>query len=181
MGRKSHSTKHCSAREGEQSRDDVVSKLFGGEPESRDEPSQIYDFHRRLFQSEFAGGSPSTDNEIGSKGIKPAPAPGQNAVPDSGPAEVNLDLHEAEKMLSRFRRQKLYFPFVEISDSEPASAMATKRPFLLLAILVVSSLRNPLLQRRTDEKFRRVLSDRVVFQGEKSLDYVQGLLVYIAW
>lgn len=59
--------------------------------------------------------------------------------------------------------------------------MAVNSPFLLMAILNVCSSRVPSLQQRVDERFRRVLSERIVFQGEKNLDYLQGLLVYIAW
>lgn len=32
-----------------------------------------------------------------------------------------------------------------------------------------------------DAEFRRVFSEKVVVHGEKSLDILQGLLVYIAW
>ncbi|KAJ6044365.1 hypothetical protein N7499_006869 [Penicillium canescens] len=39
----------------------------------------------------------------------------------------------------------------------------------------------PRLQQRADGRFRRVLSERIIFHGEQSLDYAQGLLVYIAW
>lgn len=45
--------------------------------------------------------------------------------------------------------------------------MAAHRPFLLLAILVVCSSQRPSLQRRTDERFRRVLSESHRSRGEE--------------
>lgn len=32
-----------------------------------------------------------------------------------------------------------------------------------------------------DHEFRRVLSLKVIVEGQKSLDYLQGLLIYLAW
>ncbi|GLA30538.1 hypothetical protein AnigIFM63326_008747 [Aspergillus niger] len=90
-------------------------------------------------------------------------------------------MNEAEELLLQFRQQRAYFPFIEVPEVTTAAAMAASQPFLLLAILTVSLTRKPLLQKRLDERFRRVLSERIIFYGEKSMDYVQGLLVYMAW
>lgn len=90
-------------------------------------------------------------------------------------------MHEADKLLDLFRHRQHYFPFVAVPEAASASFMAVRRPFLFLAILNVCSSRAPIVQQRTNERFRRVLSERIIYHGEKSVDYLQGLLVYIAW
>ncbi|PWY73009.1 hypothetical protein BO70DRAFT_431598 [Aspergillus heteromorphus CBS 117.55] len=103
------------------------------------------------------------------------------AACESKTGSFNISMKEAEELLSLFKLRRMYFPFVEVPNIASAASMASSRPFLLLAILTVCLVRKPFLQKRVDERFRRVLSERIVFHGEKSLDYVQGILIYIAW
>lgn len=130
------------------------------------------DFHRRVFQKQSHQDCPPDSTSTPTpESVGPSPASG----------DTNINMLEADKLLSLFRKGNAYFPFINIPESKSAATMAVHQPFLLLAILTVSSSRTPRLQQRTDERFRRVMSERVILHGEKSLDYVQGLLVYIAW
>jgi hypothetical protein len=52
---------------------------------------------------------------------------------------------------------------------------------LLLAILTTASMRDPPLYHQIDHEFKRILSTKVIVEGHKSLDFVQGILVYVAW
>lgn len=88
---------------------------------------------------------------------------------------------QIDKMLQSYQRRAAYFPFISIPESTSADKLCQKWPFLLLSVLVVSSVDEPILQKSLDERFRKVLATRVVMQGEKSLDYLHGLLVYLAW
>ena len=56
-----------------------------------------------------------------------------------------------------------------------------ERPFLLLAILAFATQAKPKLQEQIELEVRESLSKRVVVNMEKSLDVLQGLLVYLAW
>ena len=88
----------------------------------------------------------------------------------------------AEKFLGYFRgSMNSYFPFVIIPKDATAEGMFQKRPILLLGILATATSMYKPLQRLLDQKFRSVLSERAVFHGEKSLDLLQGLLVYLSW
>ncbi|KAL3470435.1 hypothetical protein BJX99DRAFT_267450 [Aspergillus californicus] len=158
---------------------DIVSGLFQpqNEPKQTDEPSQIYDLHRRVFQEQVPERALSDKQNPSGTGAPRGSC--SHLVPDG--SDMNIGMREADKLLSLFRQRKVYFPFIDIPENTSAPSMAVHQPFLLLAVLTVSSSRMPRLQRRTDERFRRVLSERVIMHGEKSLDYVQGLLVYIAW
>lgn len=56
-----------------------------------------------------------------------------------------------------------------------------RHPFLLLGILAAMSMPDVYVHQRLDAKFKRVLSEKTIERDEKSLDLLQGLLVYLAW
>lgn len=141
---------------------DVVSKLFQNEPTPKDDLGELYHLHRQAFQT-------SEYEKL------------QISAADSSSTKSNVTIEDADTLLDIFRNCQHYFPFVSISEPASAASMSLDRPFLLMAILNVCSSRVPSLQQKTDERFRRVMSERIVFHDEKSLDYLQGLLVYIAW
>lgn len=93
----------------------------------------------------------------------------------------HITMSQVDKMVQSYQLRMAYFPFISIPENTSAEKICQKCPFLLLSILVVSSVDEPLLQKSLDERFRKVLATRVVMQGEKSLDYLHGLLVYLAW
>lgn len=68
-----------------------------------------------------------------------------------------------------------------IPPDATVQSLARNSPFLLLAILTSSALMDPPLRHQLDQEFRRILSAKVVIDGQKSLDFLQGLLVYLAW
>lgn len=60
--------------------------------------------------------------------------------------------------------------------------MARSAPFVLLAILAVSSYASsPQGHSLYDEEFRKVLGLKFVTASERSLEMLQGLLIYCAW
>ncbi|GLA00597.1 hypothetical protein AnigIFM60653_009347 [Aspergillus niger] len=155
---------------------DVVSGLFQKKPkEEDDQVMQLRKLHRGLLQGHTVEeGNTCTPRDT-------TPNVGDAVDCESRASRMNLNMNEAEELLLQFRQQRAYFPFIEVPEGTTAATMAASQPFLLLAILTVSLTRKPLLQKRLDERFRRVLSERIIFYGEKSMDYVQGLLVYMAW
>jgi hypothetical protein len=92
-----------------------------------------------------------------------------------------VDQKQAEKLLLAFRNQDPLFPFVYIPPEATVPSMSRNSPFLLLAILTVASSPDPKLRHQMDHEFRRILSSKVIVEGRKSLDFLQGMLVYIAW
>jgi hypothetical protein len=90
-------------------------------------------------------------------------------------------LQDAERLLAVFRHKAPLFPFVTIPEEMTVSSLSRTSPFLLLAILTVASGMNTPLNYQMDQEFRRILSAKVVVEGQKSLDFLQGILLYIAW
>lgn len=94
--------------------------------------------------------------------------------------QFNLDL--AASLLTSFRRMLPHFPCIVLPDDATVPSLAKSRPFVLLAILSVASGAAS-LQGHTlyDEEFRKVLGLKFVAGGERSLELLQGLLIYTAW
>lgn len=73
------------------------------------------------------------------------------------------------------------FPFVPLPPNLPLSELLDKRPILVFAILIVAKFETTvLLQLRMASQFRKIIVSKVS-SGEWSLDFLQGLLVFLAW
>lgn len=92
-----------------------------------------------------------------------------------------LTLPEAEVLLNVYRKMARSFPFVYVEPTATVPSLARTSPFLLLAILTSASIADLPLYHQMNHEYKRILSAKVIVEGKKSLDYLQGLLVYIAW
>ena len=93
----------------------------------------------------------------------------------------NLDTAGVEKYLITFSHQQPYFPYVIVPRAASVEHMIQTRPMLLLATLTASSGGDEIVQASCDVNFRTFLAKKVIVQGDRSLDLLQGLLVYLAW
>ncbi len=107
----------------------------------------------------------------------------ENQLPDiqkSGTNNINYD--KAERNLSIYQTQmSCYFPFVVIPPTTTSQLLRQSKPFLWQAINLVASQRGSSLQSALDKELLQSLSEKLVIRGERSLDVLQGLLVYIAF
>ena len=92
---------------------------------------------------------------------------------------VNFD--EAEESVRYFQTKAPNFPFVLVSPQTSLDLLRRERPFLLLSILAFGTQKNQSLQNKLEVELRESLSKRVIVNGEKSLDILQGLLIYLTW
>ena len=126
---------------------------------------ELHEHHKRMLG----------DNESGLK----TQSSGESRLEVIEPRK--LDLADAERMLSAFRHKAPLFPFVTIPEDATVSSLSRTSPFLLLAVLTVASGMDTPLNCQLDQEFRRILSAKVVVEGQKSLDFLQGMLLYISW
>ncbi|CRG83894.1 hypothetical protein PISL3812_01250 [Talaromyces islandicus] len=93
-----------------------------------------------------------------------------------------FDMASAESLLNTFKSMVDYLPFIVFPDDSPVSYLATTKPFILLSILTVAS-GSKMVQKHAlyDDEFRKALGLKYVSGGEKSLELLQGLLIYCAW
>jgi len=92
---------------------------------------------------------------------------------------VTFDL--AERSLQLFRTKACNFPFVVISEQASLDFLRRERPFLLHSILTFGAQADLKLQRTLELELRESLSKKVIVNGEKSIDLLQGILLYLAW
>ncbi|KAK3363295.1 hypothetical protein B0T25DRAFT_587272 [Lasiosphaeria hispida] len=97
--------------------------------------------------------------------------------------QFNLD--SASALLATFREVMVaHFPCIVLDDDETSTvaSMAKDRPFVLLAILATASSSRTLQGHSLyDEEFRKILGLKFVAGGERSLELLQGLVIYVAW
>ncbi|KIW95391.1 uncharacterized protein Z519_03975 [Cladophialophora bantiana CBS 173.52] len=108
-----------------------------------------------------------------------------NSVDMAPAAYIDLSINngrEAEIVLQSFRSEMTtLFPFVVIPPSMTFVEMRQKKPFLVLAILMVCYRQDPARQTTIAHKLREMVSHSMLVQGKKSLDMLQALLVYLSW
>ncbi|KAK4196179.1 hypothetical protein QBC40DRAFT_287771 [Triangularia verruculosa] len=67
-------------------------------------------------------------------------------------------------------------------EKDSVASLAKERPFVLLAVLAAASGSRTLQGHSLyDEEFRKVLGLKFVAAGERTLELLQGLVVYVAW
>jgi hypothetical protein len=142
-------------------------------PDTRKDVEALHEHHMRFFSHADFPETKSSDSSRDTPQIRSQ----RPAIIE--PRKVALE--QAEKLLSSFRRMATYFPFVQIPVGSNVPSLSRTSPFLLLAILTTASIREPPLYHQMDHEFKRVLSSKVIIEGRKSLDFLEGLLVYIAW
>jgi hypothetical protein len=93
-----------------------------------------------------------------------------------------FDMASAESLLNTFKSMVTYLPFIVFPDDCNVSYLAATKPFTLLSILTVAS-GSQMVQKHAlyDDEFRKALGLKYVSGGEKSLELLQGVLIYCAW
>jgi len=92
-----------------------------------------------------------------------------------------VSIGQAEESLKLFSTGACTFPFVIIPPRASLESFRRERPFLLHAILTTTNQANLSLQDDLEYEFRQALGRKYIVNGEKSLDLLQGILVYLKW
>jgi hypothetical protein len=142
-------------------------------PDTGKDVEALHEHHMGMFEHDE---STEIKSSHSSKGVQQVPTQRPTIIE---PRKVTLG--QAEKLLSSFRRMATYFPFVQIPAESTVPSLSRTSPFLLLAILTTASIGEPTLYHQMDHEFKRILSSKVIVEGRKSLDFLQGLLIYVAW
>ncbi|KAL7919992.1 hypothetical protein ACQKWADRAFT_299840 [Trichoderma austrokoningii] len=90
-----------------------------------------------------------------------------------------LATDEANQLLASFTATSAEFPLIILPFQADLEYLRWKRPCLLLGILTACARDH--LQTKLEAEFRKTLADRVILNVEKSLDLLQGLLVFLTW
>ncbi|KAF2996683.1 hypothetical protein E8E13_004602 [Curvularia kusanoi] len=96
------------------------------------------------------------------------------------PVIRSISFVHMQMLVDTYRTMSDYFPFVTLPKEYSCRDLLQHRPMLMFAVLTVASYDSVLLQLTLSREFRKVVTVKVM-NGEKSLDLLQGLLVFIAW
>ena len=83
--------------------------------------------------------------------------------------------------LTVFQQLSTLFPFAHVNTSKDVVLLVAERPFTALAICAVTTGANPGLQARVCYAFRLALSSKAIVEGERTIDLLVGLLIFLAW
>jgi hypothetical protein len=92
----------------------------------------------------------------------------------------SLGTGEVDQLLAVFRSMAFHFPIFFFPEEASCIDCIHQKPFVTLAMLVASSA-NERLRIACDLTFRNVLARKVIVEGERNLELLQGLLIYLAW
>lgn len=92
----------------------------------------------------------------------------------------SITVQRIQRLPAAFEPMAALFPFVKLPKRSSLNNLLQQRPLLMLAILTVTSYESSSLQYALADVFRNVALARIG-ECEKSLDLVQGLLVFMAW
>lgn len=96
--------------------------------------------------------------------------------------EGNVLNNAGEVYLDRYRRLMADgCPFVKIPQEASFVRVYQQRPMLMSAIAVVASFHDLNKQHDLAQDFMRIMSERILFRSEKSIDILQALLIFITW
>ncbi|OQE35467.1 hypothetical protein PENCOP_c013G07768 [Penicillium coprophilum] len=95
--------------------------------------------------------------------------------------ECGLSIDAADGFLRRFRAMTSYFPFFVVPAQATVLTMCKEHPFALVAALAAATSSDKKLQKSLSEKFIGGAFHTVMVHNERSLDLLNGILVYLAW
>lgn len=123
----------------------------------------------------------------GSRTDLPTPVRGQAEAQGTGQTEAESEREDEETLASEeeslhtFRTQRLqYLPLIHIPATTTARDLKRQSPFLWRCITAVES-KHTTRQAALCVTIREMAGKRLLVDCDKSLDLLQGVLVYLAW
>ncbi|KAJ5958029.1 uncharacterized protein N7479_005179 [Penicillium vulpinum] len=95
--------------------------------------------------------------------------------------ECGLSIDAADGFLERFRTMSSYFPFFMVPSHATVLKMCKEQPFALVAALAAATSSEKEVQKSLGDKFRTCALHTIMVHNERSLDLLNGVLVYLAW
>ncbi|KAL7965361.1 hypothetical protein HDV63DRAFT_387455 [Trichoderma sp. SZMC 28014] len=144
----------------------------------------LRDSHVQFFENIFPSEPDLNVNDLTTSPLTSFPTPSSSLSHSiqSLHAKPQFNLDSAESLLTSFKRMLPHFPCINLRSEDTVLSLATSRPFLLLAILAAASGSRTLQGHSLyDEEFRKVLGLKFVAGGERSIELLQGTLIYCAW
>ncbi|KAJ4293388.1 hypothetical protein N0V90_008671 [Kalmusia sp. IMI 367209] len=95
-----------------------------------------------------------------------------------------ITIERADTLVELYKSEMMpHFPFIIIPPRDTGASLRHEKPFLFLAVLSVASFHDLVAQERLGNKFKVMVTDKVLYGGDDclKLEYLQGLLIVLAW
>jgi hypothetical protein len=120
------------------------------------------------------------------------PIPEDSAVGDSVSPESDGDvvdedivsIERVETLVDMYKTDMMpHFPFVIVPPHVTGGELRHTKPFLFLAVVSVACFHDLNTQERLCHRFKYMVSEKVLLGGDDclELEYLQGLLIVLAW
>ncbi|KAJ6157421.1 hypothetical protein N7470_005013 [Penicillium chermesinum] len=137
----------------------------------------------------FTGGQPGKIQTSDTGSIEIAPLPGYNTYArplctcsETIEQEDLVPSQPDEVLLSIYRSQlSAQFPFVIIPPRVTLAELRETRPFLLKVVRMIASIRNRRSMWGQNHAVMRHLTEAAMIRGERSLDLLQGILMFVGY
>lgn len=114
--------------------------------------------------------------------LKPQDAPPTAPQETSDHPCISHSSPDDEANLGIFKTQmSWYFPFIVIPAETTAQTLRKERPFLFRTIILAVKHHQKWHRKEYWKEVVDYISLHIILRGEKSLDLLQGLLIYTAW
>ncbi|OAQ95906.1 hypothetical protein LLEC1_07892 [Akanthomyces lecanii] len=111
-----------------------------------------------------------------------SPSVSSSVVHDMHATRPSFNMASAESLLDAFRSMLTFCPCILLPADVTVRDLAQTRPFVLLAILAAAAGAKSLQGHNLyDDEFRKVFALKLVAGGERSLELLQGILIYCLW
>ena len=106
----------------------------------------------------------------------------EGEIPEYPLPNVKLPYHEMEKLVDSWRPQLAeHFPFAALYEGQSTAYLLVEMPFFSTAIACAALYGDLSRQIDTAQALIKDIGERMLLQGEKSLDLLLGILVLLAW
>ena len=96
--------------------------------------------------------------------------------------EIGVDSTEARRLLSVYQTQLCErFPYVVIPQNTTPRWLYQNKPLLFKAVIMAASFNDLAMRKKTRSEIMAHLTEHLILKGEKSLDLLQGLLLFASW
>jgi len=124
---------------------------------------------------DFVGGHDLFPPILDESGVQISP-PNRQGIHPAPP------MQDANILLRTFKEQfQPRFPFIAIPDDMSADLLRSQNPWIYRAVVMIAFQDDRFRQIEISKQFLIEISASMLVRGEKSLDMLQGLILYNAW
>lgn len=123
------------------------------------------------------GGGSSVSGSTAYSSATPASTLDSTSAPS-----IDIQVDNADRLLKVYRKcYELDFPFIKIPPNVTAQELKASKPWLASAISMVASHENRAQQMAMAKQIIMEVASALLLRSEKSLDMLEGLIVYNVW